>query len=189
MAADIPTSEPAELRAGDTWKWTKTVAGYPASAPWTLKYRFKNAAGGFEIVASASGDNYSVSVTAATTAGYAAGEYSWMAWVEGGSSEKYSVDAGVCMVLPDYRAAAATVALDDRTHARTVLDAIEAVIEKRATQDQERYMIAGRELWRTPIPTLLKLRQHYLAEVKGQEQIEKIKNGTAVGGRIQLRLG
>ncbi|MCX7180631.1 MAG: hypothetical protein NTX56_18335 [Proteobacteria bacterium] len=126
-------------------------------------------------------------MTAATTGAYAAGGYTWTAWVEGGSSEKYTVDAGVCTVKPDYRGAGATVALDDRTHARKVLDSIEAVIEGRASQDQERYMIAGRELWRTPIPTLLKLRQTYRAEVKRQELAEKIQNGTGVGGRIQFR--
>ena len=187
MAADIPTSEPGELRAGDTWKWTKTLADYPASTPWTLKYRFKNAAGGFEITASASGNDYAVSVVAATTAPYAAGTYSWIAWVEGGTSEKYTVDTGVCTINPDYRAGTATAALDDRTHARIVLDAIEAVIAGRATKDQERYKIGERELWRTPIPSLLKLRQHYLAEVKAQQAAEAIKNGLQTGRRIQFR--
>ena len=187
MTAPIPTTEPTELRAGDTWKWTRSLADYPASSGWTLKYRYKNADGGFEIVASTSGADFSVSVAAAATTGYAAGTYSWTAWVEGGTSEKYTVDGGVCTVKSDYRAAAATVALDDRTHARKVLDAIESVIEGRASKDQERYMIAGRELWRTPIPTLLKLRQTYRAEVKQQEQAERLQNGTGVGGRIQFR--
>ena len=50
MAVDIPENEPDTLRAGDTWKWTRTLADYPASA-WTLKYRFKSAAGGFELEA------------------------------------------------------------------------------------------------------------------------------------------
>lgn len=188
MAADIPTSEPAELRAGDTWKWNKSLAAYPASAPWTLKYRFKHpTAAGFEVVASASGDNYAITVAATTTAALIAGTFTWIAWVEGGASEKYTVDEGTLVVLPDYRNGTAAAVLDDRSHSRIVLDAIEAVIEKRATQDQERYMIAGRELWRTPIPTLLKLRQTYRAEVRAQDLAERIKDGTGVGGRIQFR--
>ena len=187
MAADIPTSEPGELRSGDTWKWTKTVADYPASA-WTLKYRFKNAAGGFEITASASGDDYSVTVAAATTGAYASGLYAWIAWVEGGTSEKYTVDTGTLTVNPDYRSGTSTAAFDDRTHARTVLDAIEAVIESRATKDQERYSIAGRELWRTPVAQLLKLRQHYKAEVAAQDAAEAIRNGLQTGRKIQFRI-
>lgn len=187
MTAAIPTSEPTELRAGDTWTWTKTLADYPASTPWTLKYRFKNAAGGFEIVASASGDGYSVSVAAATTAAYAAGAYSWMAWVEGGSSEKYTVDSGTLTIDPDYRSGTSTTAYDGRSHAQTVLDAIEAVIEGRASKDQEEYEIAGRRLKRTAIPTLLKMRQHYKAEVAAEAAREAIANGTGTGRRIQFR--
>ena len=88
-------------------------------------------------------------------------------------------------MLPDL--ATKSTGYDARTHARIVLDAIEAVIENRASKDQERYMIAGRELWRTPIPMLLKLRQTYRAEVKAQALAEKIQSGTGVGGRIQFR--
>lgn len=188
MTAPIPSTEPTELRAGDTWKWTRTLADYPASA-WTLKYRFKNASGGFEIVASASGNDYSISVAATTTTGYAAGAYTWTAWVEGGSSEKYTVDAGVCTLKADYRANSAGSALDDRTHARIVLDAIEAVLQNRASLDQQEYEIAGRRLVRMKIGELLKLRQTYLAEVRAQALAEQIQNGTGVGGRIQFRAG
>ena len=187
MTAAIPTSEPAELRAGDTWTWTKTLADYPASTPWTLKYRFKNAAGGFEITATADGDGYSVSVAAATTAAYAAGVYSWMAWVEGGSSEKYTVDTGTLTIDPDFRSGTSTAAYDNRSHARTVLDAIEAVIEGRATKDQEEYEIAGRRLKRTPIASLLKMRQHYNSEVATEEAREAMANGIGTGRRIQFR--
>lgn len=189
MSADIPTTEPSELRAGDTWKWTRGLDDYPASAGWTLKYRFKSAAGGFEVVASASGDSFSVTVAASATGAYAAGRYTWAAWVEGGTAEKYSVDAGTLDVLPDYRSGTATTALDDRSHARKTLDAIEAVIENRATLDQLRYTINGRELQRTPIPDLLKFRQFYKAEVRSEEMAERIRNGTGIGGRIQFRLG
>lgn len=188
MAADIPTTEPAELRVGDTWKWTKTLADYPASA-WTLKYRFKSPVGGFEITSSASGDDYSVTVAASATAAYVAGDYSWVAWVEGGSSEKYTVDTGTTTLAPDYRGTAtAATALDDRSHARKVLAAIEAVLESRATKDQESYEIAGRSLKRTPIGDLLKLRQHYKAEAAAEAAAEAIQNGTGTGRKIQFRL-
>lgn len=189
MAADIPTTEPAALRAGDTWKWTKTLGDYPASAPWTLKYRFKNAQGGFEITASASGDDHGVTVAATTSAGYRAGHYDWMAWVEGGSSEKYTVDTGTFEVLENFRSGtSADQPYDGRSHARIVLDAIEAVIQNRATLDQEAYEIAGRSLKRTPLADLLKMRQHYKAEVASEAAAEAIASGLATGRRIQFRL-
>lgn len=189
MAADIPTTEPTELRAGDTWQWTKTLVDFPASAPWTLKYRFKNADGGFAVSASADGDGYAVTVSAATSADLRAGVYSWFSWVENAdASVKHSVGAGTLTVLPDFRAAAADQPFDNRTHARTVLDAIEAVLEKRATLDQEGYEIAGRSLKRTPIADLIKLRQHYRAEVQAEAMAEAIRNGTGTGRKIQFRL-
>lgn len=186
MAADIPTVEPSELRAGDTWQWTRSLADYAASSA-TLKYRFKSAAGGFEIVADASGDDYAVTVPAATSAGYAAGDYGWVAWVEVGS-DKFTVGTGAATVLPDYRATSASTALDDRSHAAKVLAAIEAVIEGRAAKDQEAYEIAGRSLKRTPIADLLRLRQHYKSEVASEAAAEAIRRGTGSGRRIQFRL-
>ena len=186
MAADIPTNEPAELRAGDTWKWTRTLADYPASA-WTLKYRFKSPTAGFEITASASGDDYSITVTAATTAAYAAGTYTWIAWVEGGTSEKYTVDTGVVTIDADYRSGTATAGLDDRSHARKTLAAIESWIESRNPGVAE-YEIAGRRMKYIPVADLLKLRQHYKAEVSAEEAAEAIRNGLGTARRIQFRL-
>ena len=186
MAVDIPENEPDTLRAGDTWKWTRTLADYPASA-WTLKYRFKSAAGGFEITATASGDSYAITVAASTSAAYASGLYTWIAWVEGGTSEKYTVDTGVAVINPDYRIGTATTALDDRSHARKTLAAIEAWIESR-DQGVARYAIAGREMQYIPITDLLKLRQTYKAEVAAEDAAAALANGLGGGRRIQFRI-
>ena len=78
MTAPIPTTEPTELRAGDTWKWTRSLSDYPASI-WTLTYVLVQAAVQKSITASASGDDFSVSVAKATTAAYAEGLWSWVA--------------------------------------------------------------------------------------------------------------
>jgi hypothetical protein len=186
--ADIPTTEPTSLRAGDTWRWLRTLDDYPAT-DWTLKYRFRHPTlAGFEIVASASGSDHSVTVSAATSAGYGAGTWAWVAWVEGGSSEKYTVDQGTVEIAADFRAAAASATLDTRSHARKVLAAIEAVIENRATLDQEEYTIAGRSLKRTPAGELLKLRLRYLNEVRNEQAAERLANGLGTGRIIGARL-
>lgn len=186
MSADIPTTVPGELRAGDTWKWTVTLADYPASAGWSVTWRFRNAAGGFEATAAASGDDHAVTLAAATTAAFAAGTYAWAAQAAK-AGEKYTVDTGTLLVNPDVFAGTASAAYDARSHARIVLDAVEAVLENRATLDQESYEIAGRALKRTPLQDLLKLRQHYLAAVQSEEAEERIRRGTGTGRRIQFR--
>jgi hypothetical protein len=187
MAASIPTNEPSELRAGDTWKWRREdLEDYPAPT-WTLKYRFKNAAGGFEVTAAADGVAHAVVVAAATTAPYAAGSYAWVAWVESGA-EKYTVDSGELRVLPDLRAGTATAAQDVRSHARRVLEAIEAVLEGRATRDQEEYRIGERMLKRTPIADLLALRDRYKAEVESEAVARRVMAGETPGYALQVRL-
>jgi hypothetical protein len=186
LAADIPTSEPSTLRAGDTWKWTKSLSDYPASA-WTLNYRLKNAAGGIEITAAA-GDDYAITVAAATTAAYVAGVYGWSAWVEGGTSEKYSVGTGTLEVLPDLRSGLATAALDTRSHARKTLAALESWIEN-GNPGVAEYEIAGRRMKYIALADLLKMRQHYKAEVAAETRAEQIARGLGVSaGRIQFRL-
>ncbi len=187
MAADIPTTEPATLRAGDTWKWTKTLADYPASTPWTLKYRLKNAAGGIEITASASGDDYSVTVAAATTAAYVAGTYEWVAWVEGGTAEKYTVATGSIELLADLRTGTATAALDVRSHAQKMVDAIEAWLEGHDPAVAE-YEISGRRMKYIPTAELIKLRQRYLLEVANEKARANLAAGLGGGRKIQFRL-
>lgn len=187
MAADIPTNEPVKARAGDTWKWTRTLDDYPAGT-WTLKYRFKHpTAAGFEVVATASGTDHSVTVAASATTGYAAGKYTWIAWVEGGSSEKYTVDHGTLEIQPEYRAASSTATLDERSHARKTLEAIEAWIEARDMAVAE-YEIAGRRMKYIPIPELIKLRQSYKREVEAEEAAAAIARGEGSGRRIQFRM-
>jgi hypothetical protein len=184
---DIPNNEPTELRAGDTWQWTRDdlATDYPATT-WTLTYRFKNAAGGFQIVATASGDAFSVTAAAATTVAYTAGEYAWAAQVVNGTT-KHTIDSGTLKVLPDLFASSASTGSDQRTHARIVLDAIKAVIEGRASKDQEEYSIAGRSLKRTPITDLLKMRQLYEAEVRSEQATENLRNGLQGSRVVQVR--
>lgn len=185
---DIPTNEPSQLRAGDTWQWRREdLAGdYPASA-WTLTYRFKNAAGGFEVVASADGDHFAVTVAANVTTGYAAGSYAWAAQVSK-SGEKYTVDSGTLEVLADLFSGTATTASDQRSHNQIALDAVRAVMEGRASKDQQEYAIAGRKLVLTPMADLIKLLNFYEARVAADLAEENLRNGRATGRVIRVRM-
>lgn len=180
----IPANEPLSMRAGDTWKWTRTFDDYPAPT-WTLKYRFKNATSYFEIVATPDGTTHSVSVAAATTATYGAGSYTWMAWVEGGTSEKYTVDTGTATIDPDYRAS--TAAYDGRSHARKMLDAIESWLENHDPAVAE-YEIAGRRMKYIPITELIAMRSRYRLEVQSEDNAAAIAKGEGLGRKIQFRV-
>lgn len=176
MTATVPTNEPAELRAGLTWQWRREdLTDYPAST-WTLKYWFKlltSSSANFSITATADGDAFEVTQAASTSQSYTAGDYSWVAVVTSGS-EAFEVDRGVLKVLPRYDQAAS---LDDRSHARTMLDAIEALLENRATLDQQEYTINNRSLKRLTVEELTKWRNYYRAEVWAEKQKATGRNG------------
>lgn len=187
MSATIPTTVPASARAGDTWKWTYASADYSAADGWSLKFLFKSSAGGFEVDASADGSGWSATVAATTTAAYAAGTYAWQAWVEKGT-EKYTLDFGSLVVDPDFRSGTSTAAYDARTHAQTMLDAIEALLEGRATRVQSEYEIAGRRLKFLSMTELMRARNLYKAEVAAEAAAERIRRGTGTGRRIGFRV-
>ena len=160
-AVNYPTSEPDELIAGDRWAWKRSdLTDYPV-ADYALTYSARledSGATEIGITASESGSDYVVEVAAATTAAYTVGVYHWQAYITRTSdSERVTVDSGTFEVIAD-RDNATT---DPRSHIKIVLDAIQAVIEGRATKDQESYSIQGRSLSRTSIEDLLMLRDRY----------------------------
>jgi hypothetical protein len=134
----IATIEPDVLVAGDLWEWKKTLDDYPAPT-WVLTYRFRSRVGEFNKQASADGTDHSVSIAAATTAGYKAGLYEWFARVVNGS-ESYTVGSGLLTVRPD--PAFIGAGHDPRSHARKVFEALEAAIEGRALSASQRDMVS-----------------------------------------------
>lgn len=95
-----------------------------------------------------------------------AGNYSYTIYFTDADSVKTLLEKGMIEVERD--PTSISVDEDLRTHPERVLAAIEAVIEQRASKDQESYTINGRSLNRTPIADLLKLRDKYKDEVKNQ---------------------
>jgi len=181
--SEIPTQEPAVIAAGDTAKWRISLPDYPASAGWTLSYTLVRAATRITFSASADGDRHLVNVAASTTTGWTAGAYTWRAQVSK-SGEVYTVGSGTLTVQPSFAAAT-----DARSHARKVLDAIEAVIEGRATSEVGEYQIAGRSLKYIPLPELLKLRDSYSAEVQREEAAQRLARGLPDKRRVFVRFG
>lgn len=183
MTADIATNEPREQRAGMTWQWTRTLADYPAPT-WTLKYWFKktgSSGANFSITATASGVDHAVSVAAATTQGYTAGDYTWAAVVTAGS-EAFEVDHGTLKLLPRYDQAAN---VDDRSHARKMLANVEAALEA-LNLGMKSYTIGTRDYTARNIDELTDLRAQYRGEVHAEEVAEDARNGFG-GNKLVVR--
>lgn len=167
------------LIVGDSYEFTTVVPDYPASDGWTLAHVLRARSGSNDAItmtAVASGDDYLTTVLAATSGGWDAGDYTVTAQVSNVGLERHTLDA---VALSDGRLRSNLITLlanpsegeafDDRTHARIVLDAIEAVIEGRATKDQEEYTIKDRSLKRTPLADLVEFERIYRARVLAEE--------------------
>ena len=158
---------PTRFIAGTTLQFTRTFPDYPPSAGWTLAYSLTKA--GSQIIFS-SADNgaggHWINVPASTTESWAAGSYAYQGIV-GNGTDQFQVDAGSIEIQPNF--AAQTSGLDARSHAQRFLDAIEAQLEGRATQDQQRIEIQDRRLENFPMSELLKLRNFYRGEVARED--------------------
>lgn len=163
------------LIAGDSLVFTTSVPDYLPSAGYTLTYRLvrRDAAGAaLSFAAGTTGDLFSVNVTPATTATWTPGRYTWAAYASK-AGERYTVDQGELVIEAD--PAVITAPYDNRSHARKVLDAIEAVLEGRASTDQQQVSVAGRTLTRMPITELLLLRDRYRTEVASEAAGDQLR--------------
>lgn len=169
------------LQKGDFWAWKKTglTTDYPFSL-YSVKYKFHHLSGStplfFTVTATEVDDEYVFSTS--TTTSHPAGEYKWTAIViRTSDSVEAIIGEGYVTVVDDAI----------RSHAKIVLDSIEAVIEGRANMDQASMSIAGRSLSRTPIEELLLLRSRYKSEWLKEVKLARLKNGKASGNTIRVQ--
>lgn len=176
---------PAKITAGDSIYWKRTLTDYPASAGWVLKYTLINSAIKINITSTASIDDHVVSVAAATSAAYAAGNYAWQEYVEK-STERYTLATGQVTILPDLAGQAA--GFDARSTARKTLDLIEAAMlaQGKNAWTQE-YEIAGRRMKFRSVGEFLQFRSKLQQEVKAEERAGRIARGEAVGSKLLVR--
>lgn len=174
--------------AGDTLDFVTTLPDYEA-ATWTLYFRLLPRTSGNPIdITCIAGDgeyDHRAAVTAATTANWDAGEYSWYSWVAAGA-ERYSIAEGTCTVVPDLTQA---TAYDKRTVAERALeDAETALANFQATGGRvRRYSIAGREMEFDGAGEILKLVSYWRVQVTRENAASAVAKGLADPRRIYLR--
>jgi hypothetical protein len=126
MAAPIATREPTEIQAGNTLQFTKSLGDYPATT-WTLSYSLRKRDGqaGIDFTATADGSDFAVTVTAATTAAWASGDYILVGYVTSGT-DRYEVYRGRLNVTQDIAEASA---FDPRGFFERTRDKLRTMIE------------------------------------------------------------
>jgi hypothetical protein len=156
MLQNFPTS----ITAGLSLKCEVITEDYPAP-DWELTAILRGPAS-IDMAAVASGTGHMFSETAATTGAWEPGLYAASVRATFGD-HIHEVEAGQVTIAVDL--VSIQEGYDPRGHAQRTLAAIEAVIEGRASKDQQSYTINGRTLVRTSVADLLMLRDRYKKEV------------------------
>lgn len=172
---------PDKIGAGLTFSALLTLTAYPAPA-WAVSVLLRGPSV-INLEAVAEGSQHRIKADATTTGNWQPGVY-WYSMRATRGDDVVEVEQGHITISPDLANAAA--GFDGRSQAQVALDAIDAVLGKRATLDQERYRINNRELQRTPIADLIKLRSYYAAQVRNEKAAASGKN--LFGATVRVRL-
>jgi hypothetical protein len=188
MAQPTLTAVPTSVYAGDTVLFSVGLDDYKASDNWDITFDFR-AKDGTAITFTSVDDTvdasrHYVSLAPATTATWIPGDYIGVGRAIK-SSQKVTVWKGALTVEPELNSQ--TDNFDTRSHARKCLDAIEAVLEGKATRDVLNTTIAGQSIGRLTPDQLISFRAYYRAEVQAEEIAAAIANGEATGKDVLIR--
>lgn len=182
----LPLTTPSKLTAGVTAEWLRSLAGYPAP-DWQLTYNLVRPGAVIAIAAVryAGTETHHIRVSPSEAATWTPGIYSFQASVSDGAN-RHIVEQGAIEILADF--ASMTEGHDGRSFAKRCLDNIEAVLEKRASQAQLEYSIAGRMLKFITHEELMKMRNEYLVEYRAECRRDRSrKTGRSLIGRVKVR--
>ena len=166
------SSEPSQVRAGDfiSWRRDDLAEMFPPDE-YTLSYvgtQEGEAPEKIEFAATALDGGFFVGLGAAENAGWTAGAYQWAAFITRNSDgARKTVGSGQFEVLPDLVAGDPQ---DLRSHARRMLEQIEALLEGRAKSNVASYEIAGRKLTKLSPKELQDWHTHYRKLVKLEDR-------------------
>lgn len=169
------TFVPDQISAGITFSFTVQCRDYPAP-DWSVTLHLRGPSS-IDLTASADGESHVIESSASTTSGWAPGQY-WYSLRAAKGGDVKALEHGQLTIIQDL--AGADAGFDGRHHVEKVLEAIEAVIEGRAGKDQDSYRINNRELRRTPVGELIKLRNQYRNELT---HIKRARSGRRKLGR------
>lgn len=180
---------PSTMRAGDTIEWDESVSDYPAGNGYTLAFSLRSQGKApITITANSNGNDYAISVAPANTTAWTPGNYYYQAYVfmssNGVVTEKHTLQAGQVEILANLTAADSQ--LDPRSHAKKCLDAIEAVLEGRATRSELSYSIAGRSISLMTPSEIVEWRDYYSKEYADELNADAVEQGKDSSAQVKI---
>ena len=141
---------PSSVRAGVT-----TEVSYSASSDAVAVAMVANFAGTVETISAAEQADGTWLLTFPQTTDYAAGRYSYVVYEVDSDGTKTTIGSGAFAMLPSLASG------DPRTNAEKILDAINAVIEGRATKNQARVRVGDKDITYMTIAELISAKAVY----------------------------
>lgn len=168
------TSIKPEFVQGESLSWEKSFTDHKPADGWSLEYVFRGSGAGFDLTATDGGaGKFVLSASSDQTTQLAPGTVYFQAFVRRGS-ERILVDSGSASVIAGL---AAQTNVDGRTQIKRTLDAIDALIEGKASLDQLEYTIGDRQLRRYSMTELIVLREKYAQLYARELRAARIKRG------------
>lgn len=186
MADTTLTAVPVSFYQGDTLALLVSLSDYPANEGWALSYSFRGGGSSIDLTSVASGSSHLVSVAATVTTDWLPGNYSGIGKVTDGTTV-ITVWRGTLQILADLSEEAENY--DPRSHAQKCLDAINAVMEGKATKDVLQTTIAGQSVGRMTWTELMSAKAYYQDLVDKERTAIDAANGRGGGNQILVRFG
>jgi hypothetical protein len=183
------TSEPTVITQGEQIAWTRSFCEHKADE-WTLQYRFRGPGTGFNVAATANGQDFDAEITAAQSAAMGTGRYQWQAWVTSiaDSNDKEMIFEGEIDVRRGFSSADIGT-VDLRSDAKKIVDAIDAALLVDSTSNVISYEIttpAGTRKVQRSRNEAIAMRKEYAAIVSRENQAERIGKGGRVAKQIKV---
>lgn len=184
MPTIIHDAIPTEITAGDAVAWRFYNVYFPADDGWSVSYALVKTGSLIAITAAADGQSHLVDLAADDTLAWAPGDYRWQSYAAKGA-ERYTLDDGAITIKPNF--AAQTAGYDARPHLYKVRDALQAVIENRATEAQTSMSVGGRTISEMSHSELIDAQKETERRIMIYERNQRRKRGQAGGSTIKAR--
>jgi hypothetical protein len=175
---------PQNITAGFVITWEESPSDY-SSGTYGLSATFvlqSSAATRYTVTAAVNGTGFLFTIPAATSANYTPGTYKVHLYATLGT-EKYLVGQQTVTINANPLSATG----DIREHAQKMLDAINATLEGRATQEYQSMTINGYSVTQMAPDQLMRLKSYYTNELRKLANADRITSGKSPLNKVFVK--
>lgn len=177
------TRVPREIVRLTSVAWRYENAEFSPVDGWTVEYNFEGPSE-LNVTAVADGAGHLVELSTLQTA-IATGAYAWQAIASRAFPiERVLIGQGLTDFVVSF--GIDTAIGEQKTHARKMVELVEALLEGRATDGQKAMSINGRSVDRIPILELKELRTFYRTELRAEDAA--LEQGVKPGRRRRIKI-